>query len=97
MTKEERDSRFQFHNKAHEVTLKNGQKIIGLISKVDYDRRKLFLLEHDRPGMLGKDGREFLWDDCRSIRAESSGGTEGVFDQDMIPEWERWSRQSGAK
>jgi hypothetical protein len=97
MSAEERDSRFQYHNKRVEVILKDGRRIIGLISSVDYDRRKFKVLESDRPGMMGKDGREFGWDDCRTVRAEVSGVEEGIFTDDMIPQWDRWSRASGVK
>jgi hypothetical protein len=99
MAQEERESRFQFHNKAHEVVLKDGTRIVGIISRIDPDKREFYLLEPNRPGMLGgrTAGQRFSWEECRSVRAESSGNVEGVYDDDMIPQWERWSRASGAR
>lgn len=85
-------SRYQYHNRNHQIVTKDGRTLVGLISKVDAKDRKFCLLLHDQVGMLGKDGLEFKWEECHSVRAEKD--QTGVFSDDMLSEWARWERQS---
>lgn len=89
------DTTQRYHNKTHKVTIKaTGETFYGIISKVDYDNREFYLLADDQPGMVGKDGRKFSWNDC-TVVAESNKGRIGAFSDNMIPEWESWDRKSG--
>lgn len=83
-----RDDKFQYGNKLHEVVLKDGTKVLGFISYVDYDNEAFFLLQQNQPGMLGRSGTEYKWADCKSVRAE--GKEIGLFREDMILAWKRW-------
>ncbi len=91
---EDFDKNAQYHSKTHQVNLKNGTTLYGLISRVDYKNREFYLLESDQPGMLGSQtaGKKFSWDECRSVKAENQ--RIGSFDDNMIPEWERWDRSA---
>lgn len=91
------DPRLQYHNKNHKVTLKTGEVLYGLVSRVDVTRQEFYLLDESKPGMLGGKtaGRKICWRDCTSVLAETQ--RVGSFEDDMITLWEQWSRRPGAK
>jgi hypothetical protein len=83
----------QFDTRRAEVVLKNGTTIIGYISK--FTPKGFLLLLDNQPGMLGKDGTAYNWDDLKSSKWENQD--KGMFTDDVRSEWERWDRQSGVR
>jgi hypothetical protein len=87
------EDRYQYGSKLHEVVLKDGTRILGFISHVDYVNDTFLLLGQNQVGMMGSDGTQYAWADCRSVRAE--GRDRGRFSEDMLSAWKRW--RHGAK
>ena len=93
-SQDEDDGR-QYHGRSHRVELKDGTVIIGQISRVNYEKRTFLLLEPNKIGMLGKDGIEVPWDDCKSVMAEQD--KVGVFSDNMIPKWAVWAATNAVR
>jgi len=90
-----KDERLQLHNKTYRVIVKaTGQILYGTVSRVDYINREFYLLRPDQPGMIGKDGTKFSWDDC-AVAAETD--RVGEFSEDMIKLWQSWYVKSGVE
>ncbi len=76
----------------HEFRLQDGTILRGYVSRNNPEDSTVLVIPKDSPGMVGKDGIPYRYEDLKSVFAEERGNPGVFVGPDLLISWRRAAR-----